>query len=195
MAVTPSTMLELGTKAPDFTLPDYTGKSYSLEDFRGKKALVVMFICNHCPFVKHLADDMAAFGKEFQDKGVGVVAISSNNVNTHPEDSPEKMAEEANARGYTFPYLYDETQEVAKAYRAACTPDYYVFDGNLKLVYRGQYDDSRPEGEKPVTGKDLRDAVNAVLSGQKPSSDQKPSVGCNIKWIEGNEPDYFKKPS
>ncbi len=191
MALTPSTMLSLGTKAPDFSLPDTDGSTVSLADFKTSKALLVMFICNHCPFVKHIADELAKLGREYQDKGVGVVAISSNNVQTHPDDSPENMRKERQERGYTFPYLYDESQDVAKAYRAACTPDFYVFDGEMNLVYRGQLDDSRPGNDVPVTGKDLRAALDAALAGAAQTSDQKPSMGCNIKWKPGNEPDYY----
>src|SRR5690606_3866415 len=160
-------------------------------DFKSAKALVVMFICNHCPFVKHLADDLAAFGRECQEKGAAVVAINSNDVASHPEDSPEQMIHEAENRGYTFPYLYDETQAVAKAYKAACTPDFFVFDADQKLVYSGQFDDSRPGNGKPITGADLRAAVDAVLAGKSVPEPQKPSIGCNIKWVAGAEPDYF----
>ena len=191
MARTPSTMLPLGTAAPEFSLPNVDGSTVSLADFSQAPALVVAFICNHCPFVKHLATEFAAFGNEYTAKGVGVVAISSNDVANYPDDSPELMKTEASQRGYGFPYLYDETQAVAKAYHAACTPDFYVFDGNHKLVYRGQFDSSRPDDGQPVTGNDLRGAVDAVLAGQSPTEDQHPSIGCNIKWIAGNEPDYF----
>jgi peroxiredoxin len=191
MARTLSTMLPLGTPAPDFSLVNVDGRTVSLADFRGKPALVVIFLCNHCPFVKHLADELAAFASEYIAKGVGVVGISSNDVANYPADSPEQMVAEAEARGYAFPYLYDETQEVAKAYRAACTPDFYLFDGDQKLVYRGQFDDSRPDSGKPVTGADLRAAVDAVLAGKSPSVDQRASLGCNIKWAPGNEPEYF----
>jgi peroxiredoxin len=193
MAETPSTMLPLGTSAPDFKLPDPSGKFTSLADFQTAPALLVAFICNHCPFVKHVQKEFAAFAKEYQAKGVGIVAISSNDVDNYPQDSPEKMAEESKQAGYTFPYLYDETQEVAKAYRAACTPDFFLFDRDHRLVYRGQFDDSRPGNGHPVTGKDLRNALEAVLSGRAISGDQKPSVGCNIKWKRQNAPDYFAK--
>lgn len=192
MARTPSTMLPLGTQAPDFSLTNVDGKTVSLADFADAPALVVAFICNHCPFVKHLADDFAKFANEVMAKGAAVVAISSNDVDNYPADSPEQMVAEAEARGYRFPYLYDETQEVAKAYHAACTPDFYVFDADRKLVYRGQFDDSRPESGIPITGADLRAAVDAVLAGQPVAERQHPSIGCNIKWIPGNEPDYFK---
>lgn len=191
MVRTPSTMLPLGTQAPDFSLVNVNGKTLSLADVAGARALVVMFICNHCPFVKHLANDLAAFGAEYMLQDVAVIAINSNDVANHPADSPEQMVAEAEARGYQFPYLYDETQEVAKAYRAACTPDFFVFDENQKLVYRGQFDASRPKNGIPVTGADLRAAVDAVLAGKKPSQQQLPSIGCNIKWRAGNEPEYF----
>lgn len=191
MVQTASTMLPLGTKAPDFSLPNVDGKTVSLRDVSGGKGLLVMFLCNHCPFVKHLRSALAAFGKEYQAKGLKIVAISSNDVESHPDDSPDKMAAEAKAVGYTFPYLYDATQEVAKAYKAACTPDFYLFDANLALVYRGQFDDSRPSNGKPVTGADLRAAADAVLAGKAPLPEQRPSIGCNIKWKPGREPAYF----
>jgi peroxiredoxin len=191
MARTLSTMLPLGTQAPDFSLVNVDGKTVSLADFRGKKALLVVFLCNHCPFVKHLADPLAQFTSEFIAKGVGVVGISSNDVANYPADSPEQMVAEAEARGYRFPYLYDDTQEVAKAYRAACTPDFFLFDGDMKLVYRGQFDDSRPDSGTPVTGADMRAAIEAVLAGKQPSAEQRASLGCNIKWAPGNEPEYF----
>jgi peroxiredoxin len=184
-------MLPLETIAPDFSLPDTNGKVVSLDDFSGKPALLVAFICNHCPFVKHVAAGFAKLAKEYQKRGVAVVAINSNDAENYPDDSPEKMAEEVKIRGYTFPYLYDETQETAKAYGAACTPDFYVFDEDRKLVYRGQMDSSRPSSGQPVTGEDLRAALDAVLDGQSPSVKQKPSIGCNIKWKAGNEPPYF----
>ncbi len=192
MARTESTMLPLGTKAPDFSLVSVDGRTVSLADFAEAPALLVMFICNHCPFVKHLADDLARFSAEYMAKGAAVVAINSNDAASYPADSPEQMVREAEDRGYQFPYLYDETQEVAKVYRAACTPDFYVFDGERNLVYRGQYDDSRPDSGIPITGRDLRAALDAVLAGKKPSDDQRPSIGCNIKWRSGNEPAYFK---
>ena len=191
MALTPSTMLELGTSAPDFSLPSTDGKTVSRTDFADKPTLV-MFICNHCPFVKHLNKQLAELCKEYQSKGIAIVGISSNDVSTHPDDSPEKMAEEAKALGYTFPYLYDEAQNVAKAYRAACTPDFFLFDKSHKLVYRGQFDDSRPDNGKPVTGADLKAAMDAVLAGNPVPSEQKASIGCNIKWKAGQEPEYFK---
>jgi peroxiredoxin len=177
-----STMLPLGTKAPSFRLPDPHGKLVSLDSFTGAPALLVAFICNHCPYVKHIRASFAAFGKDYQARGVGIVGINSNDVANYPDDSPEKMAEEIVGAGYTFPYLYDETQEVAKSYRAACTPDLFLFDREQRLVYRGQYDDSRPKNNLPVTGADLRAALDAVLAGQTVAEDQKPSVGCGIKW-------------
>jgi peroxiredoxin len=191
MVRTESTMLPLGTSAPDFSLINVDGKTVSLSDFADAPALLVIFMCNHCPFVKHVAPELAKLAREYQAKGVAVVAISSNDVSSHPEDSPEKMVAEVEERGYTFPYLYDDTQQVARAYRAACTPDFYVFDQDQRLTYRGQLDDSRPESGIPVTGRDLRAALDAVLAGQPAADEQKPSLGCNIKWIAGNEPDYF----
>ena len=191
MVLTPSTMLPLGTRAPEFSLPDTNGKTVSLSNFADAPALLVIFMCNHCPFVKHVADEIAKLASEYQERGVAVVAISSNDVASHPDDSPAKMAEEAAARGYTFPYLYDETQEVAKAYRAACTPDFYVFDREQVLAYRGQMDSSRPDSGIPVTGEDLRAALDAVLEGRPAADEQTPSIGCNIKWKAGNEPNYF----
>ena len=190
MARTPSTMLPLGTRAPSFSLPDTDGRTVSLEDFDDQPALLVMFICNHCPFVKHLREALAAFAREYQPRGAAVVAISSNDAETYPDDSPAAMKREVEAFGYTFPYLYDETQEVAKAYQAACTPDFFLFDGDRKLVYRGQFDDSRPGNDVPVTGRDLRAAVDAVLAGRPVPEEQRPSLGCNIKWKPGNEPSY-----
>lgn len=191
MVRTPSTMLPLGTKAPDFSLVNIDGRTVSLSNYEGSPALVVAFICNHCPFVKHIADEFASFGNEYTDKGAAVVAISSNDVANYPADSPEQMVAEAEAHGYRFAYLYDETQEVAKDYKAACTPDFYVFDKEQRLVYRGQFDASRPESGIPVTGEDLRAAVDAVLADKDPTDDQHPSIGCNIKWKPGGEPDYF----
>ena len=192
MVLTPSTMLPLGTRAPSFSLPNVDGSTVSLSDFRGAPAALVIFMCNHCPYVKHVAAGLADLARDYQGRGVAVVGISSNDVGSHPADSPEQMVAEVEQRGYTFPYLYDETQEVAKAYRAACTPDFYVFDKDQKLAYRGQMDASRPDSGIPVTGKDLRAALDAVLAGQKVPEPQKPSIGCNIKWKAGNEPDYFK---
>lgn len=184
-------MLPLGTAAPDFRLPETNGKIVSLADFKNAKALVVLFICNHCPYVKHIREGLAQLGRDYQARGVAIVAINSNDVDTYPADSPAKMKEEVKSAGYTFPYLFDETQNVAKVYRAACTPDIFLFDGAQKLVYRGQFDDSRPGNGKPVTGKDFRAALDAVLARQPVSQDQKPSMGCNIKWKSGNAPDYF----
>jgi len=184
-------MLPLGTKAPDFRLADPAGKEVSLSDFNGAPALVVVFMCNHCPFVKHIRAGLAQFARDYQARGVAVVGINSNDVRNYPADSPAKMAEEIRAAGYVFPYLYDETQGVAKAYRAACTPDLYLFDKEQRLVYRGQFDDSRPGNNMPVTGNDLRSAVDAVLAGKPVPSAQKASIGCNIKWKPGNAPDYF----
>ncbi len=192
MAAVNSTMLEIGTQAPKFELPDsVTGKTVKLKDYRGNKALLVMFICNHCPYVIHIKEELVRYAKEYLPKGVGIVAISSNDVEKYPDDSPEKMKEDAEKYGYPFPYLYDETQEVAIAYKAACTPDLFLFNERHELVYRGQFDGSRPKNELPVNGKDLREATDKVLSGQPVSEDQIPSIGCNIKWKKGNEPDYF----
>ena len=191
MSLTPSTMLDLGTAAPDFCLPNPRGGQVCLGDFKDSTALLVMFMCNHCPYVKHIADAFTLFAEEYQAKGLAVVAISSNDATNYPDDGPEKMAEESERRGYKFPYLYDETQEVAKAYRAACTPDLFLFDDSRKLVYRGQFDASRPGSDQPVTGADIRAAVDAVLSDSVPSADQTSSIGCNIKWKPGNEPEYF----
>lgn len=191
MAQTPSTMLDLGTPAPDFRLPGVDGRSVSRDDFKSSAALLVMFVCNHCPYVKHIQKGLVQFAKDYQPKGLAIVAISSNDVANYPDDSPEKMKEEARNAGYTFPYLYDESQAVAKAYRAACTPDFFLFDKNRKLAYRGQFDGARPKNTEPVTGKDMRAAVDAILAGRNPTTDQMPSIGCNIKWKAGNEPDYF----
>jgi peroxiredoxin len=197
MVMVNSTMMALGTPAPDFALPDTSGKIVRLSDFRGP--LVVAFICNHCPLVKHIADEFARFGRDMQAKGVNVVAIMSNDAANYPDDKPEKMKAEAAARGYTFPYLYDESQSVAHAYAAACTPDLFLFDKDHKLVYRGQFDETRPKrlgpgqydhSSKP-TGADLRRAVDAMLAGKPPIEKQYPSAGCNIKWKPGNEPAYF----
>jgi peroxiredoxin len=191
MALTPSTMLPLGTSAPDFKLPDTSGKTVSLADFKDKAALLVIFMCNHCPYVVHIREGLAQFARDYAAKNVGIVGINANNAQTHPADSPAQMKDEVKAAGYIFPYLYDESQAVAKNYRAACTPDIFLFDKNRKLVYRGQFDDSRPGNNLPVTGKDLRAALDAVLAGKSVSQNQKASIGCNIKWKPGNEPDYF----
>ncbi len=191
MAETPSTMLALGTPAPDFRLPDTDGRTVSLSDFKGAQALLVMFICGHCPFVKHVRGELARLAKEYQARGVGVVAIMSNDVQQYPQDGPAGMKAEKAELGYTFPYLFDETQAVAQAYRAACTPDLFLFDAKQRLVYRGQLDDSRPGKSLPVTGEDLRAALDAVLAGRPVDPKQRASIGCNIKWKPGNEPDYF----
>ncbi len=182
MARTLSSMVELGIKAPSFSLPDPTGRHVKLSDVAGEKGLLVMFICNHCPFVKHVRSELARLGSALAAKGIGVVAISANDVANYPDDSPEKMAIESKEAGYTFPYLYDESQEVARAYGAECTPDFFLFDGDLRLVYRGQLDDSRPGNGVPVTGGDLRRAATALVNGSPIDSDQRPSMGCNIKW-------------
>ena len=193
MAQTASTMLPLGTLAPDFHLPEpLTGKTVSLDDFQNAPALLVMVICNHCPFVKHIRQELIQFAHDYRAKGVAIVAINANDVANYPNDSPEKMAEEAKSFGYPFPYLYDESQAVAKAYHAACTPDFFLFNANRKLSYRGQFDGSRPGNEVAVTGNDLRIAVDAVLAGQPTPSEQRPSIGCNIKWKVGNEPGYYR---
>ena len=192
MARTPSTMmLPLGAKAPDFRLPDPFGRFWSLADFESAPALLVAFICNHCPFVKHIRADFARLAREYQDRGVAVVGISSNDFVAYPDDAPPAMAEEVRVAGYTFPYLVDETQEVARGYRAACTPDFFLFDGSQRLVYRGQMDGSRPGNGVPVTGEDLRRALDALLAGRPVPAEQRPSLGCNIKWKAGNEPEYF----
>jgi peroxiredoxin len=182
----------LGAPAPDFSLRNIDGETVSLSDFSDAPALLVVFMCNHCPFVKHVADGLARLSREYQRRGVAVVGVNSNDVETYPDDAPEKMAEEARQRGYTFPYLFDATQEVAKSYRAACTPDFFVFDKDRTLAYRGQMDDSRPQSGIEVTGRDLRAALDAVLAGQPVPEKQRPSLGCNIKWKEGNEPEYFR---
>ena len=191
MARTPSTMLPLGTQAPDFSLANVDGRTVALADLKDAKALLVVFMCNHCPFVKHVAPELARLAKDYQPRGVAVVGINSNDAIHYPDDAPAKMVEEARNRGYIFPYLFDDSQQVAKAYRAACTPDFFLFDKSRQLVYRGQLDASRPESGIPVTGADLRAALDALLAGKAPSPDQKPSIGCNIKWKAGNEPDYY----
>jgi len=192
MALTNSTMLPLGTKAPAFRLPDTDGKIASLDDFKDAPALLVIFLCNHCPFVKHIRSELAKLTREYRDKGVAAVGISANDATAFPDDGPDLMAKEKAAVGYTFPYLYDENQDAAKAYQAACTPDFFVFDRARALVYRGQMDDSRPDTGVPVTGKDLRAALDAVLAGKPVASVQKPSMGCNIKWKPGKEPAYSR---
>ncbi|GIW74603.1 MAG: thioredoxin family protein [Phycisphaerales bacterium] len=189
-----STPLPVGFKAPDFTLPDYSGVNpigtpVSLESFRGVKVMVVVFMCNHCPFVKHVLDEIARLGHDCHQKGLGFVAINPNDAQAYPEDAPEKMTELARRYGFEFPYLYDEDQSVAKAYRAACTPDFYVFDANFALAYHGQLDDSRPGQDDPVNGRDLRLAIDAVMNGQEIDWPQKPSIGCSIKWKPGNAPE------
>jgi peroxiredoxin len=189
MVMTPSQMIPLGSPAPDFDLPDVDGSPVRLADFAGRP-LLVMAICNHCPFVKHLFEGLVEFGREYGERGLAIVGINSNDVANYPDDSPERMKEHAVRLGYTFPYLFDETQEVAKAYRAACTPDFFLFDADHRLAYRGQFDDSRPDSGIPVTGADLRAAADAVLGGTEVPADQKPSIGCNIKWKAGNEPEY-----
>ena len=192
MALTPSTMLPLGTKAPDFSLKDVvSGKTISLGTFKDKAALLVMFICKHCPYVVHVKDELARLGLDYVRKPVGIVAISANDATTHPDDSPENLKAMAQELNFTFPFCFDESQETAKAYTAACTPDFFLFDRDRKLVYRGQLDDSRPGNGKPLKGKDLREAIEAVLAGKPAPKDQKPSIGCNIKWKKGNEPAYF----
>ncbi len=191
MALKPSTMLPLGTPAPSFKLPDpATGQMISIDMAPNALAYLVMFICNHCPYVKHVRGEIARLARDYDDRGVAVFGVSANDIVTHPDDRPEMMAREKADAGYVFPYLYDETQETAKAYRAACTPDFYVFDRNRLLAYRGQLDSSRPGNGVPVTGQDLRAALDAVLEGRAPALDQRPSIGCNIKWKPGNEPDY-----
>ncbi len=184
-------MLPLGTKAPDFRLADSSGKFVSLSDFKNSPALLVVFMCNHCPYVKHIRAGLAQLARDYLPRGVAMAGINSNDVANYPADSPREMAREAKAAGYLFPYLYDETQDVAKAYRAACTPDFFLFDREQRLIYRGQLDDSRPGNDVPVTGRDLRVALDAVLGGRPVPAGQKPSIGCNIKWKPGNEPEYF----
>jgi len=191
MALTPSTMLPLGTAAPEFKLPDTNGKIVSLADFQAQAALLVVFMCNHCPYVVHVRAGLAQFARDYAAKSVGIVGINSNDAKNYPADSPAKMKDEVKTAGYIFPYLYDETQAVAKKYRAACTPDIFLFDRGRRLVYRGQFDASRPGNGIPVTGKDLRAALDAVLAGKSTSEFQVASIGCNIKWKTGNEPDYF----
>ena len=193
MALTPSTMLPLGTAAPEFSLTDtVSGKKLILASFKDKKALLVMFICNHCPYVKHLKPALAQLGKDYAGKDVAIVGISANDPGSHPDDAPDRLAADAKASGYAFPVLFDDTQKVAQAYKAACTPDFYVFDASRKLAYRGQFDSSRPGNNQSVTGADLRGALDAVLAGKVPAAKQQPSMGCNIKWRAGNEPGYFK---
>ncbi len=191
MVRTASTMLPLGTPAPAFELPGTDGNVVSLEQFAGSKALLVIFMCNHCPFVKHVADELKKLADDYADQDVAVVGINSNDADAYPDDSPAAMAKEKALRGYNFPYLFDGDQSVAIAYSAACTPDFFLFDGDMKLAYRGQLDASRPKSDIPVTGEDLRAAIDAVIAGQSASEAQRPSIGCNIKWKPGNEPTYF----
>lgn len=190
MAVTPSTMLELGTTAPPFSLPDTDGATVSLDDFGSSQALLVMFICNHCPFVKHVRHELGRLAGDYQPRGLAVVGISSNDTERYPQDGVDAMKRLKEELGWSFPYLLDETQAVAKSYRAACTPDFFLFDRERRLAYRGQLDESRPGNGIPVTGRDLREAIEAVLAGRPVPSDQRPSIGCNIKWVPGNEPEY-----
>ncbi|MBO6620479.1 MAG: thioredoxin family protein [Balneola sp.] len=185
-------MLEIGTKAPSFELPDTDGSKVSLNDLQFDKGVLVMFICNHCPYVKHLNEGLVEFVNDYKQKGIECIAISSNDVENYPQDSPELMKELSEKHNFPFPYLYDETQEVAKAYKAACTPDFFLFDKDLKLFYRGQFDDSRPGNGKPVSGNDMRAAANSLIEGEENFEPQIPSMGCNIKWKSGNEPEYFK---
>jgi peroxiredoxin len=193
MALIASTMLPLGTQAPDFHLPNVvSGEIVSLSSFADKKALLVMFICRHCPFVKHIQQELVQLGKDYFQSDLGMIAISANDANNYPDDAPDSLKAMAIELGFKFPLCYDETQEVAKAYTAACTPDFFLFDATRKLVYRGQLDDSRPSNGKPVTGADLRAAIEAVLTGNSVEDEQKPSIGCNIKWKKGNEPSYFQ---
>lgn len=192
MVKTASTMLALDTAAPKFELPDVvSGKTISLADFADSKALLLMFICQHCPFVKHVQSELARIGQDYSQQSLGIVAISANDVANYPDDSPEKLKQMAEELNFNFPVCYDESQEVSKAYTAACTPDFFLFDSDRKLAYRGQLDDSRPSTDIPVTGKDLRQAIDAVLQGKAVDFEQKPSIGCNIKWKPGNEPEYF----
>lgn len=193
MAMTPSTMLPLGTLAPAFDLPDTSGIRVNIADYTDSAALLVMFICNHCPFVKHIRTGLADLGRDYLKNGVAIIAINSNDINAYPADNMQNMVEEKATAGYEFPYLLDESQAVAKAYRAACTPDFFLFDRERRLVYRGQFDGSRPSNGKPVDGKDIRAALDAVLAGEPVLNSQTPSIGCNIKWKTGNEPDYFNK--
>jgi peroxiredoxin len=188
-------MLDLGTTLPPFRLRDLDGKAVTSNDFANVKGVLVAFICPHCPYVRHIRNEFARLASDFQQRGIAVVAINSNDVATFPEDSPEGMREEVKEGGYTFPYLYDDAQEVAKAFRAACTPDFFLFDGDRKVVYRGQFDGSRPKSDIPVTGRDLREAGDALLAGRPIAAEQRPSVGCNIKWAKGNEPEYFPSAS
>lgn len=194
MTVTPSTMLPLGTRAPDFALPDENPLTdrgeVTLKDYGDRPAVLVAFVCNHCPYVKHIVDEFVDHAADYQDRGVGVVAISSNDPEDYPDDAPDEMARLAEEKGFGFPYCFDETQQVAQAYRAACTPDFFLVDDDLELFYRGQFDDSRPGNDQPVTGEDLDEAVDRALAGEEPPEEQTPSQGCSIKWKPGNEPEY-----
>lgn len=193
MAITLSTMAGLGIKAPDFNLEDVvSGKSYSLDAFKDKEALLVMFVSRHCPYVQHVKNELSKLGKDYENSELGIVAISSNDAVNYPKDAPESLKEMGVEEDFKFPLLYDKEQTAAKAYRAACTPDFFLYSKNRELVYRGQLDDSRPGNNIPVTGKDLRQAIEEALKGKSISSIQKPSIGCNIKWREGNEPNYFR---
>lgn len=193
MALTPSTMLSLGTAAPDFALPDViSGQTISLATFAKKKALLVMFICRHCPYVQHVKKELARIGKDYASREIGIVAISSNDAENYPDDRPEQLKAMAEELGFNFPFCYDESQDAAKAYSAACTPDFFLFNRERRLVYRGQLDESRPGNGKPVTGQDLRAAIEQVLTNRPVSGNQKPSVGCNIKWKRGKEPAYAR---
>ncbi len=193
MVRTESTMLSLGTPAADFALPDTNGRTVRLGEFAAAKALVVMFLSNHCPFVKHIQSGIVALARDYQPRGVAFVAIASNDVGTHPQDGPAEMVREAQAAGYTFPYVFDATQQVAKSYRAACTPDFFVFDSAHKLAYRGQLDSARPGNDRPIDGADLRAALDSLLAGRPAPAQQRPSMGCNIKWRPGNEPEWFPR--
>jgi peroxiredoxin len=193
VARTPSTMLALGTPAPPFDLPDFDGKRHALADFAASPALLVVFTCEHCQFARHIRAGFARFAAEYVPRGLAIVAVNPNDLAAYPQDGPDAMREEARSAGYVFPYLLDADQSVAKAFRAACTPDFFLFDADRRLVYRGQFDDSRPGDARPVTGADLRSAVDAVLSGRAVDAEQRPSVGCNIKWKPGAEPDYFAR--
>lgn len=191
MARTASTMLPLGTTAPAFSLPDIKGNTISLESVEGSPALLIIFMCNHCPYVKHVAPELVRLYHDYANRGVAMVGISSNDPEAYPDDAPALMLEEAKLQGYQFPYLFDADQSAAKAYRAACTPDFFLFDAQRQLVYRGQLDDSRPKNDQPLNGKHLRQALDSVLAGQAITTPQLPSIGCNIKWKPGNEPDYY----
>ena len=192
MVRTESTMLPLGTPAPAFSLDDVvSGQTLTLDSFKDDKALLVMFICQHCPFVIHVEKELASIGQDYTGKGLGILAVCASSLETHPQDSPENMREQVERAGFNFPYAFDNTQDVAKRYTAACTPDFFLFDGDQKLAYRGQLDDSRPGNDLPVTGKDLRAAIDKVLSSESVPEPQKPSIGCNIKWAPGKEPAYF----